>query len=55
MKLFVEVYRLRLSVFKHWDTLALWWCANTETKKKRNRALEIENRTEFEKSKLTQP
>ena len=46
MKLFVEVYRLRRSVFTHWDTLALWWCANTETKKKRNRVIEIENRIE---------
>ena len=43
MKLFVEVYRLRLSVFIHWDTLALWLCANTETEKNRNRVLEIEN------------
>jgi len=34
MKLFVEVYRLRLSVFTHWDTLASWWCANIETEKK---------------------
>jgi len=33
MKLFVEVYRLRLSVFTQWDTLALWWCANTKTEK----------------------
>jgi len=55
MKLFAEVYRLRLSVFTHWGTLALWWCANTETEKIRNRVLVIENRTEFEKSKLTQP
>jgi len=46
MKLFVEVYGLRLSVFTHWDTLALWWCANTETEKKRNRVPEIENRIE---------
>ena len=46
MKLSVKVYRLHLSVFTHWDTLALWWCANTETEKTRNRVLEIENRTE---------
>jgi len=46
MKLFVKVYRLRLSVFSHWDTLALWWRANTETEKNQNRVLEIENRTE---------
>jgi len=42
MKLFVKVYRLRLGVFTYWDTLALWWCANTETEKKRNRVLDIE-------------
>jgi len=46
MKLFVQLYGLRLSVFTHWDTLALWWCANTETEKYRNRILEIENRIE---------
>jgi len=46
MKFFVEVYRLRLSVFTHSDTDALWWCAYTETEKKRNRVLAIENWTE---------
>ena len=59
MKLFVEVYRLRLSVFTHWDTLALWWCANAETEKKTEteylRLKSEPNRTEFEKSKPTQP
>jgi len=47
MKLFVEVYRLRLSVFTQWDTLALWWCANTKIEKKRNQVLEIENQTKL--------
>jgi len=57
LKLFVEVYRFRLNVFPHKDTLALWWCMNTEIEN-RNRVVEIENepnRTEFEKSKLNQP
>jgi len=58
MKLFVEVYRLHLSVFTHWDTLALWWCAKTETEKTETEYLRLKtepNRTEFEKSKPTQP
>jgi len=58
MKLFVKVYRLCLSVFTHWDTLALWWCGNTETEKNETEYLRLKtepNLTEFEKSKPTQP
>ena len=58
MKLFVKVYGLRLSVFTHWDALALRWCANTETEKTETEYLRLKtdsNRTKFEKSKPTQP
>jgi len=36
----------------------LWWCANTETEKNETEYLRLKtdpNRTEFEKSKPTQP
>jgi len=55
---FVEVYRLRLSVFTRWNTLALRWCANTETEKTETEYLRLKtepNQTEIEKSKATQP
>jgi len=41
MKLFVEVVDSVLSVFTHWDTLALWWSANTETKKNETEYLRL--------------